>query len=83
MEELGQVTIYDLLGKAQSTFTVGDKVRVTITPDSDYEAYIYLEAYFAIALKKRGEVVEVLPNNQYKISFAGELQILRAHEIAI
>ncbi|EFI67231.1 hypothetical protein BFZC1_17934 [Lysinibacillus fusiformis ZC1] len=51
MEALGQVTIYDLLENDQPTFTVGDKVHAAITQESDYEAYMYLEAYYPNVLK--------------------------------
>ncbi|AJK88521.1 MULTISPECIES: hypothetical protein [Lysinibacillus] len=84
MEALGQVTIYDVLEKDekdQPTFIVGDKVHVAITPESDYEAYTYLEAYFPIVLKKPGEIEEILPKNQYRVNFAGQVQIMRAHEL--
>ncbi|MBL3729058.1 hypothetical protein JIN86_05530 [Lysinibacillus sp. HST-98] len=78
MEALGQVTIYDLLENDQPTFTVGDKVHAAITQESDYEA-----AYCPIVLKKPGEIVEILPKNQYRVDFAGEVQIMRAHELSI
>jgi len=85
MEALGQVTIYDVLEKDekdQTTFIVGDKVHVAITPESDYEAYTYLEAYCPIVLKKPGEIEEILPKNQYRVNFAGQVQIMRAHELS-
>lgn len=82
MEALGQVTIYDLLENDQPTFTVGDKVHAAITQESDYEAYMYLEAYYPNVLKKPGEIVEILPKNQYRVDFAGEMQIMRAHELS-
>ncbi|MFI2128771.1 hypothetical protein ACH434_01825 [Lysinibacillus fusiformis] len=87
MEALGQVTIYDVLEKDQKdqkdqpTFIVGDKVHVAITPESDYEAYTYLEAYCPIVLKKPGEIEEILPKNQYRVNFAGQVQIMRANEL--
>lgn len=82
MEALGQVTIYDVLEEDQPSFTVGDKVHVAITPESDYEAYTYLEAYYPIVLKKPGEIVEILPKNQYRVDFAGEVQVMRADELS-
>ncbi len=83
IEALGQVTIYDVLENNQLTFMVGDKVSAVITPESDYEAYIYLEAYYPIVLKNLGEIVEILSNDQYMVNFVGVMQIMRTHELSI
>lgn len=81
MEELGQITIFDLLEGVQRRFSVGDKVRITITLESDQEAYNYLAEYCPAALKKSGEIVEVLANNQYLVSFAGNIKQFNGAEI--
>lgn len=81
MEELGQITIFHLLEDEQPIFAKGDKVRATITLESDYEAYIYFEAYCPSVLKNNGKIVEILENNQYLVSFVGCKQILKADEI--
>ena len=81
MEKLGQITIFHLLENEQPVFVKGDKVHATITPEDDYEAYIYFEAYCPNVLKMPGKIVEILENNQYLISFAGCKQILKADEI--
>jgi len=81
MEELGQLTIFDVLDKAQTVFSVGDHVRTIITPDSDEESYNYFKEYFPEVLKKSGEIIEVQANNQYLVNFAGSNQILKGSEI--
>ena len=81
MGELGQITIFDVLYSEQPAFSVGDHVRAIITPNSDYEAYIYFEAYFPEVLKKSGEIIEVQANDQYLVRFAGTKQILKGSEI--
>ena len=81
MEELGQLSIFDVLENAQHHFSAGDDVRVAITKESDYEAYIYLEGYCPDALRKPGKVIEALENNQYLVSFAGNTEIFKGSEI--
>ena len=78
MEALGQVTIFDVLN-----FAVGDRVRVIITQESDDEAYTCLKAYHPSVFEKPGKIVEVLPKNQYKVNFAGELHIMRLQELQL
>ncbi|WP_107942643.1 hypothetical protein [Metasolibacillus fluoroglycofenilyticus] len=83
MEKLGQVTIFDLLPPSPSNaFSIGDSVRVVITVESDSESYHYLEAYHPIVLKKRGEIIEIQGNQQYLVNFAGELHVMKEHEIS-
>jgi len=81
MEELGQITIFDVLDKEQTVFSVGDHVRTIITPDSDYESYNYFKEYFPEVLKKTGEIIGVQANNQYLVNFAGANKILKGNEI--
>ncbi|MFY0521623.1 hypothetical protein ACOMCU_28010 [Lysinibacillus sp. UGB7] len=81
MEELGQITIFDVLDNEQPAFSVGDHVRVIITPDSDEESYNYFKYHFPEVLKKPGKIIEDLANNQYLVSFAGTKQILKGSEI--
>ena len=81
MEELGQITIFDFLEATNKRLTAGDKVRVTITLESDEVAYNYLTEYCPAALKKPGEIVEVLANNQYLVSFAGNITQFNGSEI--
>lgn len=81
MEELGQITIYDLLDSKQSLFSVGDNVRVTITLDSDAESYNYFKEYHPEVLKEPGEIVQVQCKNQYLVNFTGTQKILKGNEI--
>lgn len=81
MEELGQISIFDMLNNLQHRFSVGDDVRVTITLESDRESYNYLEGYCPGALKNSGEIVEVLANNLYLVSFKGTINIFKDSEI--
>lgn len=83
MQELGQMSIFDVLSDTQQGFAKGDTVRVTITPVSDWESYNYLESYCPVALKKVGEIVESLAKNQYLVSFYGDIQIFNAHELEL
>lgn len=81
MEELGQITIYDLLDNAQSLFSVGDQVLVTITVDSDAESYNYFKEYYPEVLKESGEIIQVQGKNQYLVNFAGTHEVLKGNEI--
>lgn len=81
MEELGQITIYDLLDNEQPMFSVGDHVRVTITPDSDAESYNYFKEYYPKVLKEPGKIVQVQGENQYLVNFAGTHEVLKGNEI--
>lgn len=81
MQAMGQMSIFEVLGNTQQCFEKGDIVRVTITPESDWESYNYLESYCPVALIKPGEIVESLAKNQYLVSFKGDVQIFNAHEI--
>lgn len=86
MEKLGQVTIFDLLPSSSThtnIFSIGDRVRVVITAESDPESYYYLESYLPIVFKKRGEIIEVLGNQLYLVDFAGERHLFKEHEIAL
>lgn len=81
MEELGQITIYDLLDNAQPVFSLGEHVRVTITADSDSESYNYFKEYYPEVLKELGEIVQVQGKNQYLVNFAGTQEVLKGNEI--
>lgn len=81
MEELGQITIYDLLDNEQPLFSVGDHVRVTIKPESDAESYNYFKEYYPEVLKEPGEIVQVQDKNQYQVIFAGTHAVLKGNEI--
>ncbi|MEQ6355942.1 hypothetical protein ABNX05_15030 [Lysinibacillus sp. M3] len=81
MEELGQITIFDVLDSKQPVFSVGDNVKTKITPNSDDESYNYFKEYYPEVLKKSGEIIEVRANNQYLVNFAGTNQILNGFEI--
>ena len=82
MEELGQITIYDLLDNAQPLFSVGDQVRVTITVDSDAESYNYFKEYYPEVLRELGEIVQVQGKNQYLVSFAGTHEVLKVTKLS-
>lgn len=81
MEDLGQITIYDLLDNEQPRFVVGEQVSVIITPESDAESYNYFKEYYPEVLKESGEIVQVQGKNQYLVNFAGTHEVLKGNEI--
>ena len=88
MEELGQLTIFDLPQVQQEAVVdegdllkIGDKVRCIIDV-SESEAYYYLKYYYPNALTNIGEVVEIEGNVIY-VRFKGEIVQLERHQVSL
>jgi len=81
MEELVQITIFDVLLNEQPAFSVGNHVIAIITENSDEESYNYFKEYYPEVLKKPGKIIEIQANNQYLVNFSGTNQILNGCEI--
>lgn len=88
MEELGQLTIFDLPQVQQEAAVVeedslktGDKVRCTIDM-SESEAYYYLKYYYPNALTSIGEVAEIDGNTVY-VRFKGDTVPLERHQVSL
>ncbi|MFY0744779.1 hypothetical protein AB1K09_20130 [Solibacillus silvestris] len=88
MEELGQLTIFDLPQVQQEvavdeedSLKIGDKVRCTIDV-SESEAYYYLKYYYPNALTSIGEVVNI-QGNVISVRFKGEIVQLERHQVSL
>jgi len=88
MEELGQLTIFDLTQVQQEaavdekdSLKIGDKVRCTIDV-SESEAYYYLKYYYPNALTSIGEVAEIDGNTVY-VRFKGDTVPLERHQVSL
>lgn len=86
MEELGQLTIFDLTAQQESTIEedqlkIGDKVRCEIDK-SESEAYYYLKYYYPNALASIGEVVKI-NGNVISVRFKGEIVQLERHQVSL
>lgn len=88
MEELGQLTIFDLPQVQQEaavieedSLKIGDKVRCTIDV-SESEAYYYLKYYYPNALTSIGEVAEIDGNTIY-VRFKGDTVPLERHQVSL
>ena len=88
MEELGQLTIFDLPQVQQESavieedsLKIGDKVRCTIDV-SESEAYYYLKYYYPNALTSIGEVAEIDGNTVY-VRFKGDTVPLERHQVSL
>lgn len=88
MEELGQLTIFDLPQVQQEaavdeedSLKIGDKVRCTIDM-SESEAYYYLKYYYPNALTSIGEVAEIDGNTVY-VRFKGDTVPLERHQVSL
>lgn len=86
MEELGQLTIFDLTAQQESTIEedqlkIGDKVRCVIDK-SESEAYYYLKYYYPNALTSIGEVAEIEGNTIY-VRFKGDTVPLERHQVSL
>ena len=88
MEELGQLTIFDLPQVQQEaavdeedSLKIGDKVRCTIDV-SESEAYYYLKYYYPNALTSIGEIVNI-NGNVVSVRFKGEIVHLERHQVSL
>lgn len=86
MEELGQLTIFDLTAQQESTIEenqlkIGDKVRCVIDK-SESEAYYYLKYYYPNALISIGEIVNI-NGNVISVRFKGEIVQLERHQVSL
>lgn len=88
MEELGQLTIFDLPQIQQEaavieddSLKIGDKVRCTIDV-SESEAYYYLKYYYPNALTSIGEIVNI-NGNVISVRFKGEIVHLERHQVSL
>ena len=88
MEELGQLTIFDLPQVQQEaavieedSLKIGDKVRCTIDM-SESEAYYYLKYYYPNALTSIGEIVNI-NGNVITVRFKGEIVHLERHQVRL
>lgn len=88
MEELGQLTIFDLPQVQQEaavdeedSLKIGDKVRCTIDA-SESEAYYYLKYYYPNALTSIGEIINI-NGNVISVRFKGEIVHLERHQVSL
>ena len=88
MEELGQLTIFDLPVVQQEVavieenqLKIGDKVRCTVD-ESESEAYYYLKYYYPNALTSVGEVIDIEGNVVY-VRFKGDTIPLERHQVSL
>lgn len=88
MEELGQLTIFDLPQVQQDdavieadSLEIGDKVRCQID-QSEGEAYYYLKYYYPNALTSIGEIMEI-EGNVISVRFKGEIVLLERHQVSL
>lgn len=90
MEELGQLSIFDLPQIKQEAETavveanplsIGDKVRCTVDM-SESEAYYYLKYYYPNALTSVGEVIDIEGNVVY-VRFKGDTIPLERHQVSL
>ena len=87
MEELGQLTIFDLPQVQKEVVTeeeqlkIGDKVRCTIEM-SESETYYYLKYYYPNALTSIGEIVNI-DGNVISVRFKGEIIQLERHQVSL
>lgn len=85
MEELGQLTIFDLsvheVISEENQLEIGDKVRCEIDM-SESEAYYYLKYYYPNALTSVGEVMKI-EGNVIFVRFKGEIVQLERHQVSL
>lgn len=86
MEELGQLTIFDLTAQQEviteeNQLKIGDKARCVIDK-SESEAYYHLKYYYPNALTSIGEVAEIEGNTIY-VRFKGDTVPLERHQVSL
>lgn len=85
MEELGQLTIFDLPAheaeSKENQLNIGDKVRCHVS-EGESEAYYYLKYYYPNALTSVGEIVDIEGNTVYT-RFKGDIIPLERHQVSL
>lgn len=88
MEELGQLSIFDVLGAemhpkndVEDVVNIGDKVKILISED-DVDAFNYFKYYYPHFLEGIGKVV-AKEGRLYKVRVKSDVLLFHRHELVV